>query len=167
MNCREAQSQLYAERDAALDSTQRTALEGHLAHCGNCQRVRDDLAAAFTTWRTGVNQSKIPDPEREWHAVRRRIRGGADIGATQTKRPGWRLFTWLAVPVAAAAAVAMALFTPPQTSQTIQSANAVAASAARGNSVDVAGAKATTVVFVDDKSGWLFVLASDPAPKQG
>lgn len=167
MNCREAQSQLFAERDAALDSNQLAALEGHLAHCGDCKRVRDDLAAVFKVWRADVNQVQVPDAEREWHAVRRRMRGGAGTAGTQTTRSGWKLFTWLAVPVGAAAAVALALFTSPQTSQTIQSTTASTATVARGNSVDVAGDKATTVVFVDDKSGWLFVLASDPTPKQG
>lgn len=166
MNCREAQSQLFAERDGALDQTQRAALDGHLAHCGDCQRIRDDLSAALTAWRAGVSHTPVPDAEREWHAVRRRIRGGAETGAVRPARSRRNLLTWLAVPLGAAAAVALALFVAPQSSPPVQSA-VPPAQVARANSVDVASDKATTVVFVDDKSGWLFVWASDPAPKQG
>jgi anti-sigma factor RsiW len=165
MNCREAQSQLFAERDAALEPTQRAALDGHLAQCGDCKRVRDDLAAAITNWRADVNRAQVPDAEREWHAVRRRIRGGAEAAAP-ARRSSWKLVTWLAVPIGAAA-LAVAVFVSPPTAPKTQPPEQAVARAVPANSVDVAGGKATTVVFMDDKSGWLFVLASDPSPKQG
>ena len=163
MNCREAQSQLFAERDSTLDETQRAALEGHLADCGDCRRVRENLTAVFVTWRTEVIQAPVPDPEREWHAVRRRIRGGEEAGATRVTRSRRNLFTWLAVPLGAAAAVAVAVLVvaPPATS------TQPVAEIAQANSVEVAGDNASTVVFVDDKSGWLFVWASDPNPRSG
>ena len=100
MNCREAQSQLFAERDAALDPNQLAALEGHLAHCGDCKRVRDDLAAAFRVWRADVNQAQAPDAEREWHAggwivAPRPWAGGAALTHTGTNTY-WFSVAWLA-----------------------------------------------------------------------
>ncbi len=166
MNCREAQSHIFVERDNALELNQRAALEGHIAHCGDCQRIRENLAAALETWRTKATHVKIPDAEREWHAVRRRIRGGAESGAARTARPRRNVFAWLAVPLGAAAAVALALFISPETTSSLPG-TASGGHVSRANSVEVPGNNATTMVFVDDKSGWLFVLASDAAPKQG
>src|SRR6187549_930473 len=114
MNCREAQPHIFAERDGALDDLRRAALDGHLAQCDACRRIRDDLTAALTSWRADVNRVAVPDVEREWHAVRRRIRGGAETGAARSARPRRNLFTWIAVPVGAAAALAFALFVSPQ-----------------------------------------------------
>jgi|SRR5687767_14441391 len=163
MNCREAQSQLFAERDGALDTTQRAGLEDHLLHCGDCRRIRENLTAVIATWRTEVYQAPVPNAEREWHAVRRRIRGGDEAGATHSSPSRRNLFTWLAIPIGAAAAIAMAVLVvaPPATP------DQAVTQMAQANTVEVTGDNATTMVFVDDKSGWLFVWASDPNPKSG
>jgi hypothetical protein len=166
MNCREAQSQIFAERDHALDNSQRAVLDGHLAQCGDCKRMRDDLTAALAAWRTEASHVRIPDAEREWHAVRRRIRGGSEAGAARTSRPRRNVFTWLAVPLAAAAAIAVALYVSPEVASTVPTAHSVE-HVARANSVEVPGNNSTTMVFVDDQSGWVFVLASDAATKRG
>ena len=158
MNCREAQSQVFAERDHPLDAAARAALDGHLSACEGCRRMRENFLAALTSWRTGVSHTPLPDPEREWLAVRRRIRGGDEASVTRSTRSRRNLFAWLAVPLGAAAAAAVALMvlapgtgSPPPAGQI-----------ARANSVEVAADNATTVFVVDDKSGWLFVWASDP-----
>ena len=165
MNCREAQDQIFAERDSAPESSRRAALEGHVAHCASCQRIRADLAAAFTMWRTDAEKVTVPDAEREWHAVRRRIRGGVEAGAARSERPRRNLVTWFAVPLGAAAALALALFvSPPKNSVTPPEAAPQVASA---ESIDVPGRNASTMVFMDDKSGWLIVWANDEKPKQG
>jgi hypothetical protein len=166
MNCREAQSQIFAEGDSVLDNTQRAALDGHLAQCGDCKRVRDNLTAALASWRTEASHVAIPDVEREWHAVRRRIRGGTETGAERTARPRRNVFAWLAVPLGAAAAVALTLYVSPRSTSKVPPAASVD-HVARANSVEVPGNNATTMVFVDEKSGWLFVLASDATPQQG
>jgi len=95
--------------------------------------------------------------------VRRRIRGGAEAGAARITRPRRKLLAWVAVPLSAAAAVALAFFISPQTSPKIESVEHVA----RANSVEIPAENATTMVFVDEKSGWLFVWASDANPQQG
>jgi hypothetical protein len=164
MNCREAQSYLFADRDDVLE-TQRVALDSHVAECTGCRRMRENLGAALTAWRVEVHQTTVPNVEREWYAVRRRIRGGVESGEVRLEPSRRNLFTWFAVPVGAAAALAFAFFVMPS------STNPVAEHAehvARANSVQVPGNNAATMVFVDDKSGWLFVLASDEAaPKRG
>ena len=83
MNCREAQDRILTERDGALDQTSRVALAGHLADCAGCRRVRDDLTAAVSAWRAEVANVRVPDAEREWHAVRRKIRGGDSAAAIE------------------------------------------------------------------------------------
>jgi hypothetical protein len=167
MNCREAQSQIFAERDDALDNTRRAALDGHLAQCDDCRRISADLTAALAAWRTEVSQVTVPNAEREWHAVRRQIRGGAEAGAARVARPRRNLFTWIGVPLGAAAALALGLFVLSPTSPPVESGTHSAAHIARANSVEVPANNATTMIVVDDKSGWTFVWASDAAPKRG
>ena len=162
MNCREAQSQIFAERDGALETTQRAALDSHLAQCDGCRQTREELTAALITWRTAVSHVTVPNAEREWQAVRRRIRGGMEPGAERASRPRRNLLAWIALPLGGVAAVALALLVSPQDRPTVQASAPVPP-----NSVEVAGDDATTMVFVDEKSGWLFVLASDANPRQG
>lgn len=163
MNCREAQNHLFADREGAPDPSQRATLEGHVAQCAACQRVRDSLAAALTTWRTENASTPVPDVEREWHAVRRRMRGGVEAGEVVNLRRSRRpLFSWLVAPLGAAAALAVALYVwrAPTSSPLASPFSQVA----QADSVDVPG-NASTTVFVDDKSGWLIVWASD-SPKE-
>jgi hypothetical protein len=167
MNCREAQSQIFAERDGALDNNQRATLEGHVASCATCQRVRDDFSAALTAWRNETANAPVPDAEREWHAVRRRIRGGAEAGTAAAARSRPAFFPWLAVPFGAAAALIVALSVAPSNRDASggqESATPPASQVARAVSVEVPG-HASTMVFVDEKSGWLFVQASDTIAK--
>src|SRR3954471_10104074 len=168
MNCREAQNQIFAERDGALAETERAALVSHVAGCGDCRRMREDLAVTLTHWQATAQDAAVPDAEREWHAVRRKIRGGVEAGEVRLtpRRPG--LLTWLAVPVAAAGALALALFISTPGSTPVDGAvHPPATHLARAESVEVSGRAASTMVYVDDKSGWLIVWASDAAPKRG
>lgn len=165
MNCREAQSQMFAERDGAQGISPRAELESHVAHCAACRHIRDDLAAALATWRADVSQATVPDPEREWHAVRRRIRGAGDASHADS-RPRRHWLAWITLPLGAAAAVAVAIMVslprPPS--------GPVAAfpeMVAHADWVEAPGRDASTMVFVDEKSGWLIVWASDAHHKQG
>ena len=166
MNCHEAQNHLFAASDGALETNERAALDAHIAQCAGCRRVRDDLVAAVSTWREESARAPLPNVDREWHAVRRRIRGGVDAGTAATfERPRRRLLLlpWLAVPVMAAAAVAITLYTasgPDSDDSAVKPEAPRPTQVARADSVDVPG-QASTAVFVDDKSGWLVVWASD------
>lgn len=160
MNCPEAQRHLFAEAERALDSTQRAALDGHVAQCAGCRRIRDDLSGAIAAWRHENAVAAVPNVEREWQAVRRKIRGGVEAGSTAA-HPRRGLFTWIAIPIGAAAALALALYVGPRTARTpAASAPPPTVQVARADSIEVPG-NASTMVYVDDKSGWLIVWASD------
>ena len=163
MNCHEAQNALFADRDAPLAPGARTALEAHVAGCSECQRVRQGLEAAFSGWRQQAATTPVPDADREWHAVRRRIRGAESGG--ETKRPRWG-FNWLALPLsAAAAALAVALYLNPSALTSPEAAAPGSAQVARiQNTATDLGA--SNLVFVDDKSGWLVVWASEAGAKR-
>ena len=160
MNCREAQSQIFAARDGAPDENPRAALEGHVAHCAACRQVRDNLTAALGAWRTDSARATVPDAEREWHAVRRRIRGGVETNPT-VARPRRSIFAWLPLTLGAAAAAAIALVVVVQQSSSESAGSLSGKVTARADYVEAPGHNASTMVFVDDKSGWVIVLASD------
>lgn len=160
MNCREAQHQIFAERDGASAPADRAALESHVAHCAGCRRIRDDLTAALTTWRAEAANVSVPDIEREWHAIRRRIRGGVVAGAeTVTSRSHARQLAWFTIPLATAAACALALIAWRE--DTPAASALPVTQIARADYVEAPGRNASIVISVDDKSGWLFVVASD------
>src|SRR3954469_10790929 len=109
MNCRDAERQIFAERDGALDPTQRAVLAGHVAQCATCRQTEKVLAAAIGSWRSSTQAAPMPDPTREWEALRRDIRGGVAAVARPARRRN--VVPWLAVPVGAAAALAVVLMT--------------------------------------------------------
>ena len=160
MNCREAERQIFAERDGVLAPDQRVALATHVTHCAACRRKRDNLAAAIEAWRVTTHTAAVPDADREWQAIRRRRRSEIHPVLERTGGRRRNVIPWLAVPFAAAAAVAIALFvTPPSPPSPVPTA-AIAESAAPP------AEDASTVVFVDEKSGWLVVWASAGGTKQ-
>jgi anti-sigma factor RsiW len=156
MNCRDAERQIFAERDGALDTSQRAALTEHVAHCAACRDTRNHLAAAIESWRHSTQAVVSPDPVREWEALRRQIRGGVSSVAQPSRRRN--VIPWLALPIGAAAAVAVALFV----NRPEPSANDVR-QVARADAVEVS-AGAGSVVVVDDKSGWVVIWEGD-APR--
>ena len=166
MTCREAQSQMFTEHPVGrTDPAAASAFATHLASCSDCQRIRDELAAALTSWRTQVDTTPVPNAEREWHAVRRRIRGGAETNP-KPGRVGLHWLAWLALPLGGAAAAAIALMIALPSSP-VKTAEVAPPPLARVESVEAPGNNASTMVFVDDKSGWLIVWASDAISKSG
>ncbi len=160
MNCHAAQNALFEDRDDQLAPNQQAALETHLATCGECQRVRQSLETALSSWRHQNTTVAIPDSQREWHAVRRRIRGGVDESGQATSRHRRGLFAWVSIPVsAAAAALAVALYVGPFSLKSPESAASLAQTA-RVNPA-TPEPSASNMVFVDDKSGWLVVWSSE------
>ena len=156
MNCRAAERHIFAERDGALDETQRAELATHVATCAACRSVRDGLTMAATAWRSDAARVSVPNAEFEWQKVRRQIRG-APTTSTRSK------ITWIGLPLAgAAAAAAIGIYlstgtsTPPPSAKidatAVQAAPAVAAATP---------AQPSTVIYVDEKSGWTFVVAAD------
>ena len=164
MNCREALSLMSTERDAPLEPGARSGFEAHLAECVACRQARSGLTSALDVWRANHASVKVPDADREWLAVRRRRRGDAGAEATFSRSSRRTALAWLAMPIAATL-IALAFFLPPRAPD--QTAGSVGPAIARADSVEVPGGSASTMVFVDDKSGWLIVWASDAGGKSG
>ncbi len=148
MNCREAESHLYADRPAdSAPAPDSAAFQAHLAQCPDCRRLQAALRAGFDTWRQDSAATRVPDAEREWHAVRRRLRTQEDSAG-----PLRSLWPWLSLPLGLGAAAALTF---------IVWQRPLPEAEARADFVEVPGGKASTMVFVDEKSGWLIVQASD------
>ena len=161
MNCDQAERQIFAERDGAPGPEELAALASHVAQCPACRRTRVDLAAAIADWQLTSAATGVPDAEREWQAVRRRMRSESSPAGDRGVGRKSNLIPWLAVPLAAAAAGAIMVFVTPPSPRSPAPAAAIAASSATATAND-----ASTVVFVDEKSGWLVVWASAAGPKQ-
>lgn len=101
----------------------------------------------------------MPDADREWQAVRRRQHGDASRFLSRTGERRHNMIPWLAVPFAAAAALAFTFFVAPESARPPAPATTATELAA-----SPAG-DASTVVYLDEKSGWLVVWASAAGPK--
>lgn len=154
MHCSAAHVLLFHERDRALGATEGVALAQHLTECAACRELRRQLAAAAGEWREGTLRANPPDATAEWQALLPRLRG-AVVPAPARRRAA--PLVWLGVSLAAAAAVALGIFFRPAGSAPLPAAPAVA----RAEFVEAGNADATTLVYVDDESGWLVVWASD------
>ncbi len=151
MTCRAAQRRLSLERDGALAEPERGELAAHVEQCAGCHQFRVTLGEASERLRTAAARVTVPDEERAWQEVRRGLRAARPAGGRQW----WGAVRW-ALPLGAAAAVAFGVLGPGREEQT------AARGVARADFVEVAG-DASSLVYVDDKSGWLVVWAEAPA----
>lgn len=161
MNCHSAQPLLSAERDGTPPSRERADLEAHVAGCAECLRFRRMLTEAGDHLRTTAAQVKVPDEERAWQDIHREIRALKPEAA----RPWWQLGRWTMPLGAVAAAVAVMAVFAPDFLDDGGGDDAPESAVARAEFVEVAD-NASSVVYVDDKSGWLVVWA-DPGAKSG
>ena len=155
MNCPSAQRLLSAERDGALASPERASLAAHVAGCAECRQFQVRLAEVSAGLKMAAARVAVPDEERAWPEIHREIRASRPTAV----RAWWHLGRWVLPLGAAAALAAVALLGPSWTDedgpQTV----------ARAEFVEVAG-NASSVVYVDDKSGWLVVwAAAEPGGK--
>jgi anti-sigma factor RsiW len=164
MSCSHAQRLIFAERDGSLDSTQRARLDEHLARCPTCGQMRAGLARTVESWRQSTANVTVPPVSPEWHSLRRKLREEKSRGWFRFPRPA--TLAWISLPTAAAAALAFAFYSPqvtaPPPSPLAVKANAKATGLARAVFVDVPGNSASTMVYVDNTSGWLVVWADSP-----
>jgi anti-sigma factor RsiW len=150
MTCRDAEHLIFAARDGALEETQRASLSSHLTGCASCRRVREQLEHGFAEWREATVSARVPNADLEWRKLERRI------NQPERRRP---LLAWLALPAAIGAAAAVALYVSPRNPTT--SIPTTQNTVAQTQVVPAAQSIPSTVVYVDDKSGWTFVWAPD------
>lgn len=112
------------------------------------------MAAAIQDWRNVTARVRAPDPERAWQDIRREIRRSApEKKAALLGLPRWSL------PLAAAAGLTVAAVTAPRWFEDAKPTTTVARlEKARADFVEV-GNNSSSVVYVDDQSGWLVVWA--------
>jgi len=155
MNCRDIEPMLLSERDGVLTGAQHATLERHVAACPSCRQLRNDLATALAAFQTDAANVGVPDVEAEWRTLRAQLHGKA--ARPERKRPGAPLL-WFAVPLAAAAALAIAYFgLRPKPPETVVPATEIA----QAEFVEAGDPNASTMVYVDKDSGWLVVWATN------
>jgi anti-sigma factor RsiW len=159
MNCRDAERQIAAERGGALEARQRAALKQHVATCASCRTQRAELDAALASWKLSTEAAALPDSTREWESVRRTIRHKSTQPAPHRRH----LLSWVALPQGAAAALMLTLWTNQAPAPAPASAPTVARTS--NDSVEVSAADGS-VVFVDDKSGWVVIWETPTPPRQ-
>lgn len=113
------------------------------------------MSAALESWRMATNGAKAPDAERAWQDIHRAIR------VTRPAEPRGALGRWI-LPLGAAAAAVMALmvFTSQWKGRSTSQSGIARVDAARADFVEVPD-DASSVVYVDGESGWLVVWAVD------
>lgn len=160
MNCHDAERLLFSARDGALDVAQHTALAAHLAQCPACRTAETALAESAAAWRTASAAVPTPAIEKEWHAIRRRLRSGEP--STSGSSTWWRS-TVLAV--AGAAAVAAVVFLGPSPSK--PDTSTPGRDSTYVSYVSVYGGAENTMVYEDPDSGWLVVWVGDTTQTSG
>lgn len=160
MNCRDVERLGFDAQESSLDDSQRAALAQHLLTCDACRQAGGRIRTAIDAWRSTTACAPLPDVSREWQVVRRRRRAPTDNAAADSRPRPSPLLAWLAIPLAAAAIV-IALFLSPHRPPSSPS-DGTRDALARVQPADDS-ATAPTVVFVDEKSGWLVVWAADQA----
>jgi predicted anti-sigma-YlaC factor YlaD len=145
MNCHAAQRLVSAARDGELGGPDRAALDGHLAGCAGCRRMSEALAEAAGAWKSRDAAAAVPDAKLEWQRLQRKL----SPASVPTSRSG----VWWGLSLAAAAGLALALWTPRP------------AAVSDGQLVEVGDGQASATVYVDAQSGWLVVWAVDDADR--
>jgi tetratricopeptide (TPR) repeat protein len=109
MRCRKTQGYISRSVDGGLSGRENARLERHLAACGECRALREDLRKIVA----GAAGLGSPEPsDRVWRNVRAGLETGAERAEALGLKPEKRPFFGLSVPafrLAGAAALALAL----------------------------------------------------------
>ena len=150
MNCRDIEALLLAERDGVLPAARHAELAEHLAGCPACRHARATYGEAVAFLKTDAANVPVPDVDREWREIRAKIATPASAKKTRPLAP----IFWIAAPLAAAAAIAVAVLRP--TEHGPSKAHSVAATP-----VESIAPASPTIAYVDKDSGWLVVWCAD------
>lgn len=147
MNCRECERLLLGE-EGEHSATAAAAVAAHVQDCPTCRALQDSLAAALGQWRTEA-AAQAPDAAAAWRSLRPRL--AARPARSRRLAP----LLWLSAPLAAAAALTLVFLRPAPAERDHDSIFAHA------DYVEAGNPSASTVVYVDNDSGWLVVWAAD------
>ena len=161
MNCRAIEPLLLAERDGVLTSEQRSALVTHVASCVGCRQLRTTLGEALDNYQADAARIAVPDAAEVWRELSATL---PETTAKPAKRRPLAPIIWFGAPLATAAAIAFAFFLTRPTTTHLEARGPVAENA-RADYVEAGDASASTLVYVDEESGWLVVWAADSESK--
>lgn len=154
MNCREIEPLLLAERDGVLPPDRHAALAEHLAGCPACRHARAAYGEAVTFLKTDAANVAVPDATTEW----REVRGKLDSRGTSRDKRRLAPVIWFVAPLAAAAAIAVAVFTH-------RTAGPIRPNSVAVTPVEAPAPSVPTIAYVDKDSGWLVVWCADADTK--
>ena len=157
--CREIAPLLLSEPDGTLDATELAQLEAHAAECPDCRRQRALLSAATVALKQTSAAVSIPSAREEWMSLRDRIRSerGDRPAVGKTAARPWLYWGIRTAALSAAAAIACIAYLR----QPLPAPASAGAALARAEFVRADNA-ASTLVYVDQESGWLIVWADSP-----
>jgi len=158
MNCRQAERALSRHLDDELPANDVATLEEHLASCSACRDSAAEWRGLGDAMRAEA-PSEVPDPTKAWHDIRRTLRNREPPTVQENRRPWWaRPLPW------AGAAATVALITLGYLRHVSPSSQFPSGSAVEYVDTELPGA--STVVYVDDETGWniVWVLESETEP---
>jgi len=177
MNRQDAESLIFAARDAALSAADAARLERYLAEHPEDRQLAVDFETVAQAWRQTDAHVNVPPTTTEWHAIRRRIRSGVTVSAAPSSGlPSWNRLLRFATPLAAATALVIALLPEPEPPAPADVAPLASPSvaqadwshfeehfvlAAHAEYVETDDVESSPFVYLDEESGWLIVWASD------
>lgn len=162
MNCHKAHQFLFAEPDGVVPPGRQIALQAHLEECSVCRKARSSVTDSMASWRTSIAAVDTPDVEKAWQDIRRATRRGQPTQAVGTLNS----FRWVA-PLGIAAGLALVASVTPRWQNNAQAAPTAQREVAHADFVDVPN-DASSMVYVDDQSGWLVVWSySESQPSGG
>jgi len=148
MNCRECERVILGE-DGEPSAPDAAAVTAHVQTCPRCRELQSALSTALKQWQSETN-ARDPDPAASWRELR------PHLAVAPRRRRRLAPVFWLAAPLAAAAAAVVLFVQRPA-----PTATDLAFISARADFVEAGNPGASTVVYVDNDSGWLVVWAAD------
>lgn len=157
--CRQIEALLLSEPDGTLDATGLAQLEAHAAECPDCRRQRALLSAATVVLKQTHAAVSVPSAREEWLTLRDRLRAGRGdrVAAGKPAMTPWLYWGIRTAALGAAAAIAFIAYLRQSLPAPFPSGGAIA----RAEFVQADNA-ASTLVYVDQDSGWLIVWADSP-----
>ena len=155
--CRKIEALLLSEPDGALSAAELTVVEADVAGCESCRRQRILLSEVSAALKNSHRARSVPSASEEWMTLHERIHNERRHSKENRRaaRP-WLRWGIPALSLGTAAAVACILYlrAPAPT-------HFPRATIARAEYVQSENAE-STLVYVDQESGWLIVWASSP-----
>lgn len=142
-----------------MSESERAALSQHLAQCEDCRSYQLALPEVAAAIRAEADSVSLPDVAAEWSTLQSRLNSPArsSTGKRRLSAP----VLWLGAPLAAAAGLAFLFINPSQETTVKETALSDDTMVTHVDYVKSGDPNASTMVYVDQDSGWLVVWATN------